>query len=97
MGLYTNDFSKAFSALLEKGGVTCYQIYQYTGLDQAYLSCLKNGKKNNPSPETVMKIAIALSHFGKGIKLHDIEVLFNSVGRSILSKNSYKMSPTLYV
>jgi len=87
MGLYTNDFSKAFSDLLKKGGVTCYQINQYTDLDQAYLSRLKNGGKNNPSPETIVKIAIALSHLGKGIELYDIEGLFNSVRRSILSKN----------
>jgi len=85
-GLYTGDFSKAFSALLDKTGVSCYQISQYTDLDQAYLSRLKNGEKNNPSPGTIMKIALALAHLSDTIQIWDIEDLFNSAGRSIMVK-----------
>jgi transcriptional regulator with XRE-family HTH domain len=82
-GLYNNDFSEIFYKLLAKGNVSCYQIHQYTHLDQGYLSNLRNGKKSNPSPETIMKIAVALSHCSNKITLHDIEALFQSVGRSI--------------
>ena len=85
-GLYNFDFSKAFNKLLEKAGISCYQIHQYTGLDQGYLSNLKTGNKNNPSPETVMKIALALAHSSAKIKLYDIEELLNSIGRSIRIK-----------
>jgi len=85
-GLYINDFSKVFSILLKKNGVTCYQISQYTGLDEAYLSRLKNGERNNPSAATIMKIALALTHQSNRIRLWDIEDLFNSAGRSILAK-----------
>ena len=45
MALYGNDFAKIFSELLEKSGVTCYQLNQYVNLDEAYLSRLKNGQK----------------------------------------------------
>jgi glucose-6-phosphate-specific signal transduction histidine kinase len=41
MAFYANDFSKVFSTLLEKTGISCYQISQYTHLNQSYLSRLK--------------------------------------------------------
>lgn len=86
MPLYFEDFPKVFSELLNKTGVTCYKIEQYTGLDQGYLSCLKNGKKKNPGPEVVVKISIALAHFSQDIEMMDIEDIFNSIGRSLSPK-----------
>ena len=56
MGIYQNNFTEAFLKLLAKSGVNCYQIHQFTHLDQAYLSRLKSGERNNPSPETIVKI-----------------------------------------
>ena len=83
MPLYSNDFYEVFNGLLKRTGISCYQINGYTGLDGAYLSRLRNGQKSNPSAETILKISLALVHFSNDIKLHDIEVLLNSVGRSI--------------
>jgi transcriptional regulator with XRE-family HTH domain len=83
MSLYGNDFTKTFAELLVRSGVTCYRIAEYAGLDQGYLSRLKNGEKSNPSPGTIMRISLAFAHFGKQISLSDIERLFRSVGRSI--------------
>jgi transcriptional regulator with XRE-family HTH domain len=85
-GLYSNNFSKAFSKLLETSDVSCYKIAEFTRLDEGYLSKLKSGERNNPSPETVMKICLALAHFSNKLILLDFEELFNSVGRSILIK-----------
>ncbi len=86
MPLYLEDFPKVLFELLNKTGVTCYKIEQYTGLDQGYLSRLKNGKKKNPGPEVVVKISIALVHFSQDIEMADIEDLFNSIGRSLSPK-----------
>lgn len=83
MTLYSNNFCKMFDNLLVRAGVSCYQISKYTNLDGAYLSRLRNGGRNNPSAETVMKISLALTHLSKDVTLYDIEELFNSVGRSI--------------
>ncbi len=83
MELYQNDFAAAFSKLIAKSGVTCYQIHQFNHLDQAYLSRLKSGERNSPSPETIMKISLAICHLNEKIKLSDIEKLFNSTGRSL--------------
>ena len=83
MGLYQNNFSEAFSKLLDKSGVTCYQIHQFNHLDQAYLSRLKSGERNSPSPETIVKIGLAICHLSKKVTLSDIEKLFNSTGRSL--------------
>jgi len=84
MTFFANDFSKVFSTLLEKTGVSCYKISKYTHLDQAYLSRLKIGKKQNPSPETVIKISLAFAHYSNQVRLHDIQKLFKAVGRSII-------------
>ena len=83
MGLYQNNFTEAFSKLIAKSGVTCYQIHQFIHLDQAYLSRLKSGEKASPSPETIVKIGLAICHSNDKIKLSDIETLFNSTGRSL--------------
>ncbi len=83
VGLYQNNFVEAFSKLVARSGVTCYQIHQFTHLDQAYLSRLKSGEKNSPSPETIVKIGLAICHFNDKIKISEIEVLFKSVGRSL--------------
>ncbi len=82
-GIYSNNFSTIFSKLLEKSGVTRYQISQYAHLNEAYLSRLKNGEKKNPSPETIVKISLAICYFSDKVKLTDIEELFNSTGRSL--------------
>lgn len=86
MTLYASDFSKVFSTLLEKNGISCYQISRYTHLDQAYLSRLKTGKKQNPSPETLIKISLALAHYSNQVQIHDIQRLLKSVGRSIITR-----------
>lgn len=83
MGIYSDEFSKVFSTLLEKTGVSCYQISQYSHLDQAYLSRLKNGEKKNPSAETVVRIGMALAHCSDKVSLYDIDDLLKATGRSL--------------
>jgi len=80
-GLYSNNFAEAFSKLLEKANVTCYQISEFSDLDQGYLSRLKNGEKRNPSVETLMAIGFSLVHFSGKINLHDIHDLFRAADR----------------
>ena len=86
-GLYSNNFAEAFSKLMDETGVPCYQIHQFSGLDQGYLSRLKRGQKCNPSVETVVKISLALVRCSPKITLYDVENLLNSVGRSLLIKH----------
>jgi transcriptional regulator with XRE-family HTH domain len=88
-GIYSNNFSRAFSQLLEKAGTSCYKISQYTNLDEGYLSRLKKGERENPSPETITKISLALTHYSDKVKLYDIQKLFKSVGRSLNLSDDY--------
>jgi len=81
--LYKKDFSIVFGQLLEKANISCYRISDFSNIDQGYLSCLRNGTKTNPGPETIMKISLALVHCSEKITLIYIERLFSSVGRSI--------------
>jgi transcriptional regulator with XRE-family HTH domain len=89
MAIYKNDFFYVFTELLKKSRVTCYQISQFSHLDQAYLSRLKSGERANPSVETVVKISLALTHYSNNINLYDIQRLFKSVGRSLNSNDNY--------
>ena len=85
---HSSSFSQAFSRLLQKTGISCYQICQYSHLDQAYLSRLKRGERCSPSQETVLKICLALAHFSDKLNLSDVEELFNSAGLSLFERNS---------
>ena len=81
--LYDKDFSIVFNQLLGKANISCYQISQFSHIDQGYLSCLKKGTKKNPSPAIIIKIGLALAHCSDKVTIIDIERLFSSVGRSI--------------
>jgi hypothetical protein len=83
----SKEFAKVFTSLLRKSGVTCYQIHNYTDLDQGYLIRLLSGEKHEPSRETLFKISLALAACGKGISLYDIRELFNSAGRTLFSNS----------
>jgi len=83
MALYSSDFSRVFSNLLERYHVSCYQIEEYSHLNQSYLSRLRSGQMANPSAETVVKIGIAIAHCNKDITLLEIESLFDACGRSL--------------
>jgi len=82
-GIYNYQFTEELSRLLGKSGVSCYKICQYSHIDQAYLSKLKNGEKNNPSPEIVMRIALAIVYYGGNITIAYIEKLFRPTGHSL--------------
>ncbi|MGD9118063.1 MAG: hypothetical protein PVJ08_04935 [Dehalococcoidia bacterium] len=82
-GIYTNNFSKVFSDLIKKSGTTCYKINKFVGVDQGYLKRLRSGERQNPSPEIILKISLALMHFSYNITYGDIQELYGSVGRVI--------------
>ena len=86
-GIYAKDFAAVFAKLLEESGVTCYQIAQYAHINEGYLSRLKRGEKNNPSPETIVRICLALARFSDKVSLYDLNELLTSVGRTLLNKH----------
>jgi len=84
--LFYDNFSRVFSDLLIKSKVSCYRISEFTHLDEAYLNRLKSGEKSNPSPETVMKICLALARFSDKLNIFELDGLFKAIGRSIFLK-----------
>jgi transcriptional regulator with XRE-family HTH domain len=89
-GLYSSDFSQAFSKALQKTGASCYEVSQYSQVDQAYLSRLRSGEKDDPSAETIMRICLGFAHCSPAFSLWDAERLFNSVGRSLMPRRSHR-------
>ena len=63
--------------------------FKVAHIGESYLSRLRNGKRSNPTPETVMKISLALVHSNRTIRISDIEKLFRSIGRSLNLKDYY--------
>jgi hypothetical protein len=92
MALYGNEFAKIFSELTARSGVSCYKIGQYVNLDEAYLSRLKSGEKMNPSPETVVRICLALAHFSDKLDINDFETLFHACGHSLFPKQKFALN-----
>jgi hypothetical protein len=92
MALFGDEFAKIFKELLIKSGVSCYQISNYIALDPAYLSRLKNGQKTSPSPETVVKICLALARFSDRLDINDFEKLFRASGHSLFPKQQFSLS-----
>jgi transcriptional regulator with XRE-family HTH domain len=86
-GIYSSNFSEAFTRLLKKTRVSCYKIAQYSHLDEGYLSRLRNGRKRNPSIESVVLIALAFVHYSKEITIEDVEELLHSTIPSLLTKS----------
>jgi hypothetical protein len=84
--LYPNDFSRVFSSLLAKTGVTAYQIAKFTNINEGYLSRLRSGEKRDPSFQIIVKVSIALAHLSPQFALSDAERLFKAVGRSLGSR-----------
>ena len=77
----------------EKKDITLYRLSKMTGLSRTYLRNLENNKKNNPTIESLNKIAIALKVNIKDLfysKL-DIEELRKKMHNSI--ENSGISSP----
>ena len=83
MALYSKNFAKSFSEVLQNSQISCYKLSQYSHLDEGYLSCLRNGTKVNPSPETIVRICLSIAHYSNKPTLLDFEKLFNSTGRSL--------------
>jgi len=89
MKLFSKDFGKTLLKILELSGVSCYEIGKRADIDQAYLSKLKNSEKNNPSPEIIMRICLAIALGAKNnktIEIRHFEDLFNAVGRTLFTR-----------
>lgn len=84
--LFPNYFTSTFRNLVKKSRVTCYRISQYSHVDEAYLWRLMKGDKNNPSPETVVKISLALAHLSDNTTIYDINDLFKAIGHPLLTE-----------
>jgi len=88
MAIYSNSFDKVYSDLLSELGVSNYKVGEFSHIDEGYLSNLKNGLKNNPSPEIVVRIGLALVHCSDKVRMHHVEKLFNATGRSLFTHKS---------
>jgi len=73
------DFGDKLQYLRKISGKSRYQLWQLTGLDQAFLSRLEKGQKN-PSRNTVMLLGLALVHNCSEITCDEIDELLLAAG-----------------
>ena len=76
----TTEFSRALKRLRSKSGKTKYKLAQYSGLDEAYVSRLESGERQNPSRDTVMKLGLALVADSATVSIHDVNELLLAGG-----------------
>ena len=69
------QFSTVLRRLRERSGKSRYRLAQYCGLDEGYLARLESGERQNPSRDTVVKIALALVQNSAEVSIHDVQEL----------------------
>ena len=74
------DFSRTLKRLRSKAGKSRYKLAQYSGLDEAYVLRLESGERQNPSRDTVMKLALALVTDSATVSIHDVNELLLAGG-----------------
>ena len=80
------EFGETLKKMRLKTGKSRYQIWKFCGLDQAYLGRLEKGDKH-PSRETVIMLALALTHNSDKITYEDIEDLLYTAGYASLRRH----------
>ncbi len=68
-----NEFASTLRELASLCGKSEYDLADLTGLDRAFIHRLMSGEKN-PSPQTVIKLAIALPMSKELARKHPVEV-----------------------
>lgn len=68
-----------------RAGKSRYQLWKFSGLDQAYLARLEKGRKQ-PSRETVILVGLALVHNCDKVAYEDIEELLLAAGYAPLRR-----------
>ena len=61
-----------------KTRISWYRMSDFSGIDRAYLSRLKNGQATNPSVNTVFRLSCALTK--DGAERYDLDRLLISAG-----------------
>ena len=69
------EFSATLKRLRSKSRKSRYRLARYTGIDEAYLSRLESGEKQNPSRDIVMKIGLALVADTSSVTMDDVNEL----------------------
>ena len=72
------EFSTMLKSLRSKSGKSRYKLAQYSGIDEAYLSRLESGERQNPSRDVVMKLGLALASDTSAVSLDDVNELLLS-------------------
>ena len=66
-------FGETLKRLRTRAGKSRYQLAHYSGEDQAYISRLKRGQRNNPSGDVVLQLGLALVEGNEGVGVHDVD------------------------
>ena len=88
IGVFSNNFTEVFNALMKKSGASRYTLSKYAHIDQAYISRLTRGHSKNPSPEIVIRICFALVRLSSSITIHDFDEILKTIGHTLFPRNN---------
>jgi predicted transcriptional regulator len=69
------SFAETLKRIRKKAGISRYQLWKFSGVDQSYLAKLESGEKGNPSRSMVILIGMGLVHASAEIQITDIDEL----------------------
>ena len=90
---YASDFSRLLRHLTAKSGKTRYRLAQCSGVDEAYIFRLENGKRHNPSRDMVLKLGLGLMHGSSSITIYDVDELLLAAEFSPLRGRGEQLPP----
>jgi transcriptional regulator with XRE-family HTH domain len=88
-----NEFSTTLKSLRSKSGKSQYRLAQYSGINEAYLSRLESGARQNPSRDVIMKLGPALASDTSAVSLDDVNELPLSAGYAPLRGRGEQLTP----
>ena len=74
------EFPTVLRELRARSRKSIYRLAQYCELTEAYLGRLKTGERQNPTRDTVVKIALALVEDSTEVTIHDVQELLVAAG-----------------
>lgn len=76
----SREFPTVLWELRARSGKSIYRLAQFCELNEAYLGRLETGERQNPTRDTVVKIALALVEDCTEVTIHDVQELIVAAG-----------------
>ena len=79
-GNRNTEFCGTLRRLRLQSGKSRYKLSRFSGLNEAYILRLESGARQNPSRDSVLKLALSLVADSTTVSIHDVNELMLAAG-----------------